>query len=132
MASIDDRQHAPWLLKSRDQQPIWGLPKADSVGFIRARCDGMQGSNFSASVVFMLFGQGTPEHSNTGEHIIFHLEGDIEFRMAGEHWPLAPGDMLFIPSDVPYSYHNMGRTTGSFISIIGGSDEWPPRATYFD
>jgi quercetin dioxygenase-like cupin family protein len=132
MTTGDDRASTPWLLQSADQQPSWGLPKADEVGYIRARCNGMEGTGFSAAVVYMPFGQNTPVHANTGEHIIFQLDGLVEFRMQGESWPLEPLDMLFIPANVAYSYHNIGRTTASFISIIGRTDDWPPAATYYD
>jgi quercetin dioxygenase-like cupin family protein len=132
MTTGNDQTSTPWLLKSSEQQPTWGLPKAGTVGFIRARCNGMEGTGFSAAVVFMPFGQNTPVHGNTGEHIIFQLDGHVEFRMEGEKWPLEPRDMLFIPANVAYSYHNTGRTTACFISIIGQRDEWPPAATYYD
>jgi quercetin dioxygenase-like cupin family protein len=122
----------PWVLKSGDQQPTWGLPKADQVGFIRARCNGMVGTNFSAALVLMPFGQNTPVHGNTGEHIILQLEGLVEFRMDGQEFPLEAGDMLFIPADMPYSYHNRGRETAQFVSIIGRVGDWPPKATYED
>ena len=67
----------PWILTKRDQQPAWTLPKADTVGFIRGRCNGIDGTAFNAGVVLMPFGQTTPLHSNTGEHIIYLLEGEV-------------------------------------------------------
>ena len=84
-----------WMLSSVDQQPAWGLPEAQTVGYIRARCN-------------------------------------VEFRMQEQRWPLFPGDMLFVPANAAYSYHNLGRTTASFISIIGGLGDWPPKASYVD
>jgi quercetin dioxygenase-like cupin family protein len=122
----------PWILRSRDQQPTWNLPKADTAGFWRGRCNGMEASQCSAGLVLMPFGQTTPLHSNCAEHIILLLEGEIEFTIEGEPFPLEPGDMLFIPADVKYLYTNRGRSTARFISILGRVDAWPPKGTYYD
>jgi quercetin dioxygenase-like cupin family protein len=122
----------PRILKKRDQQPAWTLPRADTAGFWRGRCNGMEGTAFSAGVVIMPLGQTTPLHSNTGEHIIYLLEGDVEFTIEGEPFPLEPGDMLFIPADAKYVYSNRGRSTAFFVSIIGKVDSWPPEGTYYD
>ncbi len=122
----------PWILKSRDQQPTWTLPRADTVGFLRAKCNGMDGTWFNAGVVFMQLGQTTPLHSSNAEHIIYLLDGEIEFTIEGEPYPLLPDDMLFIPADAKYVYTNMGRKQAAFITVLSRIDSWPHKGTYYD
>jgi len=126
-----DDMKTPRILKDRDQQPSWGLPKADMAGFWRGRCNGMEATRCSAGFVIMPFGQTTPLHSNTAEHIIIMIEGDIEFTIEGEAFPLEPRDMLFIPAHAKYVYTNKGRATATFISVLGQVDS-PPKGTYYD
>jgi quercetin dioxygenase-like cupin family protein len=128
----NDSSGPPSILKSRDQQPTWTLPRADTVGFLRAKCNGMDGTWFNAGVVFMPIGQTTPLHSSNAEHIIYLLEGEIEFTIESEPYPMLPGDMLFIPANAKYVYTNMGREQAAFITVLSKVDSWPHTGTYYD
>ncbi len=121
-----------WVLPRREQRPDWTLPDARKVGAIRTACTRMEGTAFSAGVVLILMGQTAPLHANSGEQVMFQVEGDVAFEIDGHSYPLEPGDMLFLPAHTPYAYRNTGRDTASFISVIGEREGWPPEATYYD
>jgi quercetin dioxygenase-like cupin family protein len=105
---------------------------ADRPGFVRGRCNDMEGTAFSAGLVLVPPGQRSPLHSESGEHIIYALEGEVEFAIEGEPYPLEPGDLLFVPAHARYLYANVGRSTATLLAIFGRVDEWPPRGTYYE
>jgi quercetin dioxygenase-like cupin family protein len=120
------------VLRRRDQRPSWSLPKANVVGYIRGNCDRMTGAAFSAGVALVPVGQRAPRHRNTGEHIMYMLEGVVEFEVDEDTFVLEAGDMLFIPAHATYAYANIDRTLAVFLSIIGKADQWPVSTTYDD
>ena len=123
---------APRILRKRDQQPRWTFHRAGEAGFVRGRFNDMEGTNFSAGLLVMPFGQTTPLHSETGEHIIYLLEGEVEFTIEGEPYPLEPHDMLFIPAHAKYLYSNVGRGPAILVAILGKVDDWPSKGTYYN
>ena len=121
------------VLRRRDFMEVsWGLPQAGEVGFVRGLSRGLQASTGSVSWVTLPFGQGTPVHGNTAEHVIVALEGQVEFRLGGEAIELAPMDSLFIPANYMYSYHNVGPDLVRFFSILFMYDVWPAAGIYND
>src|SRR5262249_46423829 len=122
----------PRVLRRRDQQPRWNLHLADTPGFVRGRCNDMDGTAFSAGLVIVPLGQRSPLHSESGEPIIYALEGEVEFTVDGEPFPLEPGDLLFNPSPARYVYANVGRSTATMLAMFGRVDEWPPKGTYYE
>jgi quercetin dioxygenase-like cupin family protein len=81
--------------------------------------------------VVLPFGQTSPPHDYNGEHIIFQLEGEIEFNFEAASYQLIAYDMLFIPVGATYGYSNIGVADARFISIIGKVNEWPTSGNYF-
>ncbi|HKP16949.1 MAG TPA: cupin domain-containing protein [Gaiellaceae bacterium] len=132
MSAARRETSTPWVLARGDQQPAWTLPRADSVGYVRGWFTRMEGTNFGAGLASIAFGQTTPLHSSAAEHIIYLLEGEVEFTIEGEPYPLLPGDMLFIPADAKYVYANVGRSQATFLSAISRTDAWPHEDTYFE
>jgi quercetin dioxygenase-like cupin family protein len=122
----------PFLLRSRDMRLHWGkLPKSDQFGHHRGLYDRLEGTNFRAGIVVLPFGQTSPPHDYNGEHIIFALEGEVEFSFERVQHRLGANDMLFIPAGAVYGYANVGRGDVRFITIIGRVQEWPTSGNYF-
>lgn len=131
--ATDTPSPAPVLLKHRDMQPRWDYladKGGQQFGSIRAIYDGLHGTNYNSHKVLLVVGQASPVHDSTAEHIIFQLQGQVEFEMGGESYVLDPGDMLFIPAKVPYLYRNVGEDNVIFLSTVGRVDSWPPKGTY--
>jgi quercetin dioxygenase-like cupin family protein len=77
-------------------------------------------------------GQSSPQRRFTGDHVIYHLEGTVEWDVDGVPYRLAPGDLLYFPPGTPYSFSNVGDTVARFIDVAGRVDDWPPRMLYAD
>jgi quercetin dioxygenase-like cupin family protein len=130
-AANPDREH-PYHLRSTDMRLHWKeLPKSDTFGHHRALYDRIEGTSFRAGILVLPFGQSSPPHDYNGEHIIFQLEGEVEFNFEDTSYRLTPMDMLFIPASAVYGYANIGRGDVRFITIIGKVDEWPTSGNYF-
>lgn len=71
-------------------------------------------------------------HTSNGEHIIFQLEGEVEFKHGNETFHLEKYDMLFIPANYPYEFSNVGMGSAAFLGIAGKVQEWPATSTYED
>ncbi len=130
--AVEDVTKHQVLRKREFIEPGWKLPQAGENGFIRGFSQGLVASSASISWVTLPFGQGTPVHDSSAEHIIVNLEGQLEFRFQSESVELSPMDVLFIPAKYPYSYFNVGVDTVRFFSILSKFDEWPPSRGSYD
>ena len=108
------------------------LPGGDEEGTRRAVANGIATSSTMVNRLEMPPGQSSPPRRFTGDHVIYHLEGTIEWNVDGVSYRLRPGDLLFIPPNVPYSFSNPGDDIGRFIDVAGRVDDWPPRMLYAD
>jgi quercetin dioxygenase-like cupin family protein len=61
-------------------------------------------------------GQASPRHTHPGEEIIYVLEGDLEYDIAGKVTRVKPGDVLFVPAGTPHSARNLGRRRGAELA----------------
>jgi mannose-6-phosphate isomerase-like protein (cupin superfamily) len=118
------------MRKREFTEPDWKLPKATEIGYVRGFSKGLYATAASISWVTLPFGQGTPVHHNSAEHIIVNLEGQLEFRFVSESVELSPMDLLFIPANYQYSYFNVGVETVRFFSVLCRYDEWPGIGNY--
>jgi len=58
-----------------------------------------------------------PKHNHPGEEIVYVLEGLLEYQLEGKPpVTLKAGDVLFIPSGVPHSAKNVGKTNGAELA----------------
>jgi quercetin dioxygenase-like cupin family protein len=121
-----------WVLRRKQQRALWEMPKAKTNGFMIGQCVGVSGTNFAGNIIFLPFGQKSPVHTSNGEHLIFQLEGEVEFRHEDETFTLEKYDMLFIPPDYSYEYANVGMGNAAFFGVAGKVDEWPTTNTYED
>jgi quercetin dioxygenase-like cupin family protein len=61
-------------------------------------------------------GQASPRHTHPGEEIIYGLEGDLEYEVAGKVVRVGAGDVLFVPAGVPHVARNRGAGRGAELS----------------
>lgn len=62
-------------------------------------------------------GMTSPVHWHPGEEIIYVLEGQLEYKVAGRSpMLLKSGDVLFVPARALHSAHNPGRVKGSELA----------------
>ena len=124
---------APMHIPSAQQQMRYEvLPGGDVEGTRRAVANGIATSSTMVNRLEMPPGQSSPHRRFTGDHVIYHLEGTIEWDVDGINYRLSPGDLLFIPPNIPYSFSNPGDEIGRFIDVAGRVDDWPPRMLYAD
>lgn len=57
-----------------------------------------------------------PEHSHTYDEVVYILEGNGVYHIAGEDFPLAPGTCLHLP---PYVRHCIENTGGTDMKVLG-------------
>jgi glyoxylate utilization-related uncharacterized protein len=55
------------------------------------------------------------------EELILVSSGDLVVEVGGEHFDLATGGYLRLPTDSPYAYANEGATTVRFIRVIASA-----------
>jgi len=119
----------PEVLRWRDQRIDWRddpVPLADKFGWHRGHYGEMAGNKVRASISVIPFGQAGPPHSTPMEHIIFVLEGEIEFRLGPDRTPylLSKYDNLWIPADYRYEYSNVGRKD-VYLLAVASADRGP-------
>jgi len=61
-------------------------------------------------------GQASPRHTHPGEEIIYVLEGDLEYDIAGKVTRVKPGDVLFVPAGTPHLARNLGSGRGAELA----------------
>jgi quercetin dioxygenase-like cupin family protein len=114
-------------------QTNWDVPKAGVQGYHRAICRGFLAANASLAVGVMPFGQRSPVHRSTGEHLLLGLDGEVTWRVNGhEEVIMGPLDLVFIAAGVDYDYWNSGLDTARFVDVIGKYEEWPHSTSYDD
>ena len=66
------------------------------------------------------------------EHVVFQLQGEVEWSTGGERLVLEPEDLLFIPAHTPYQFLNVGRADALFLDVAAKADTWPATITYLE
>ncbi len=61
--------------------------------------------------------QGLIEHSASSEALVYIIEGEIEFKIAGESYVLKQGDSLILPAKIPHSLFAINRTKMLLVII---------------
>lgn len=119
-------------LSKRDlfSEPSFRLPKADTPGYIRSNSYGLRATNSYTTIVRLSPGQATPLHDYSAEHIIFVLNGQVDFLIDGDRYELDRYDQIFIPAHIFYVYRNPGDVEASFYNIVSRVDEWPATGQY--
>jgi len=123
----------PLYLRAAEQVVRYDvLPGGDVEGTRRGVANGIATSSTMVNVLEMPPGQSSPKRQFTGDHVIYHLAGTVEWDVEGVIHRLTAGDMLFFPPDTTYSFANVGDDLARFIDVAGKVDDWPPRMKYED
>lgn len=61
--------------------------------------------------------QGLIEHSASSDALVYIIEGEIEFTIAGEKYLLKEGDTLTLPAKIPHSLYAINRTKMLLVII---------------
>jgi len=123
----------PVLLKRRDMRLRWNPAQGGpTFGRLRGSYTGIEGTNCLVNILVLPFGQGSPPISYDAEHVVFQLQGEVEWSTGGERLVLEPEDLLFIPANTPYQFLNVGRTDAFFLDVAARADTWPATITYLE
>jgi quercetin dioxygenase-like cupin family protein len=106
---------------------------AEQFGYHRGHYGRLEGTNVKSNITVVPFGQASPPHSTKHEHILYMLEGEVEFLLSPDRTPylLTKYDSLFIPAEVRYEYSNVGRVDAYMIAISGMVGGASAPATYY-
>lgn len=61
--------------------------------------------------------------THSGHELVYCLEGELEYEIAGEQYELAPGDALLFHADLPHSWRNSNSKPAEFMLIMTGTDD---------
>jgi transcriptional regulator with XRE-family HTH domain len=68
-------------------------------------------------------GSGRPEMSHAGHELVYCLQGEIEYEVAGRLYLLRVGDALLFEARLPHSWRNPGQSSAKFLMVFGASEE---------
>jgi mannose-6-phosphate isomerase-like protein (cupin superfamily) len=69
-----------------------------------------------------------PEHSHTYDEVVYILEGNGVYHIAGEDFPLGPGTCLHLPPYVRHCIENTGSTNMKVLGVFHPSGDPASRA----
>lgn len=56
--------------------------------------------------------------AHEGEEFAYVLSGELVYEVAGVEHRLSPGDSLFLRSNTPHAFHNLGDETTVVVSVV--------------
>jgi quercetin dioxygenase-like cupin family protein len=77
-----------------------------------------EGPNFAMRRFEIQPGGGMPNHTNLVEHEQYVLSGGAEIAIGDEIYRVQPGDVVFIPADIPHWYKNDGDEPFVFLCLV--------------
>ena len=109
------------LVGTGEAYAITRLEQSQTIGVTRTdlqRHDlSTQGREVIQARIDIAPGMSSVTHRHPGEEIIYVLEGQLEYKVAGKQpVSLASGDVLFIPANTLHSARNPGRVKGSELA----------------
>lgn len=72
-------------------------------------------SSFINGMTIFEPGAAIPLHRHNCEESVLLLEGEAIAEIAGVEYPIAAGDVTFIPAEVPHRFRNASKTAGMKI-----------------
>ncbi len=64
-------------------------------------------------------GSGQSEMSHGGHELVYCLQGEVEYEVAGKSYRLGIGDALLFEARLPHRWRNPGSTPARFLMIFG-------------
>jgi uncharacterized cupin superfamily protein len=68
-------------------------------------------------------GTGADPVVHLGEEFVFCLEGEIEYRVAGQAYHLKAGDSLTFQANQPHCWCNLGDSPAKLLLVFHAADE---------
>jgi len=99
------------------------------ISFARGVFEGLRGEKFAGVVEPFLLtlensaNSGPRTMSHTGHEFVFCLQGELEYQVERQVFPLQPGDSLLFAAHLKHKWRNPGRNVAAAIIIISGFEE---------
>lgn len=86
----------------------------ESIGY------GLEGQACDPFMVTMEAGasSGKKVMVHAGHELVFCLEGELDYEIDGEHYPLSPGDALLFHADLPHRWQNANDHPVKFLLVM--------------
>jgi quercetin dioxygenase-like cupin family protein len=88
-----------------------------------------EGPNFAMRRFEIQPGGGMPNHINLVEHEQYVLQGQARIGIGDEIYHVKPGDVVFIPAEIPHWYQNEGEEPFAFLCLVPNK---PDKTTILD
>jgi quercetin dioxygenase-like cupin family protein len=60
---------------------------------------------------------------HTGHELVYCLQGELDYEIAGEHYRLGPGDALLFKADLPHRWRNPTNEPVAFLLVMQVTEE---------
>jgi len=82
---------------------------------------GLEGQRLEPFVVTMKPGadSGQPVMVHGGQEMVYCLQGEVEYEVAGESYRLAAGDTLLFEARLSHRWRNSGADSATFLLVFG-------------
>ncbi len=77
-----------------------------------------EGPNFAMRRFIMQPGGGMPNHTNLVEHEQYVLRGHARIGIGDDVFDVHPGNVVFIPGQMPHWYTNIGDEPFEFLCLV--------------
>jgi quercetin dioxygenase-like cupin family protein len=77
-----------------------------------------EGPHFAMRRFVIRPGGGMPNHTNLVEHEQYVLNGHARIGIGPDIFEVRPGDVVFIPAEVPHWYQNTGDEPFEFLCLV--------------
>ena len=74
--------------------------------------------NFAMRQFTIKSGGSMPEHTNSVEHEQYVLSGEAEIGIGCHRYKVKPGNIVYIPANVPHWYKTIGDQAFEFLCVV--------------
>ena len=87
--------------------------------------EGLSGQCMEPFLVTLQPGAGTGADPavHLGEEFVFCLEGEVEYRVAGQAYQLEAGDSLMFQANQPHCWCNLGHAPARLLLVFHAAEE---------
>lgn len=61
--------------------------------------------------------------THSGHELIYCLEGELDYEIDGQHYPLVPGDSLLFHADLPHRWRNGNSKPAVFLLVMVAAED---------
>jgi transcriptional regulator with XRE-family HTH domain len=74
---------------------------------------------------------GQPTIVHSGQEMVYCLEGEVEYEVAGRPYRLEAGDTLLFQARLPHRWRNSGGSAATFLLVFGEASDSQPAEQHF-